>query len=286
MISNYVQGLGNLSEISYQNMLGYKRASMLFAHTNEELIEYCKCKMDPIYFMEKYCFISTCNGKKLISLRPYQKQIINDYFTYKFNITASSRQVGMSTIESLIILHEGLFNIERSYLTVSHKMMNSVEKMNKIRDIYSNIPYFLKPGVISYSKTSLILDNGCRIIAKSGPNIAIGFNIHGLFMDDFAHIYPKVLERIYSSLVPMMVSQVNSRIFISSSPNGYNHFAKLFMNAERKEGDPNKNMYHANRVYWWEVPNRDETWKQKEILNIGPDLFDQEYDLQFFRYKK
>lgn len=83
----------------------------------------------------------------------------------------------------------------------------------------------------------------------------------------------------------MMTSVQNSKIFIVSSPNGYNKFAKLLFDAERKEGDPKKNMYNPNRIYWWEVPGRDEAWKQKEIANLGSEYFDQEYDLQFFRYK-
>jgi hypothetical protein len=56
-----------------------------------------------------------------------------------------------------------------------------------------------------------------------------------------------------------------------------NLFYDIYARAE--EG---KNFYHSIRVDWWQVPGRDEKWKQQEIANMGSEeLFNQEYGNQF-----
>jgi hypothetical protein len=43
-----------------------------------------------------------------------------------------------------------------------------------------------------------------------------------------------------------------------------------------------KNSFNPIRVDWWQVPGRDEDWRQKEIANLGSEeLFNQEYGNQF-----
>lgn len=270
------------NEIYYRNVTGYRKPNMWFCPTQEELLEYSKCKNDPVYFVEKYCIVQTGDGPMNVKLRPYQKTIINNYFTHRFNINAVSRQIGMTTVISAIILHEGIFNVNKASLLISNKLADAVEKMEKIQEMYRRLPFFLKPGVVSYSRTTLYFDNRSSLRMFSGKNVAIGYSVDSLFLDDFAHITPSCVKNIHNLLIPVVANQ-ESRIFISSTPNGYNEFSRLFFDAERKEGDPHKNMYSPCRVYWWEVPGRDEIWKEKEIECLGSKrLFDQEYDLQFF----
>jgi hypothetical protein len=68
-----------------------------------------------------------------------------------------------------------------------------------------------------------------------------------------------------------------SRIIITSTPNGMNKFYEIYQAA--LEGD---NTFYPIRVDWWQVPGRDEKWKQNEIANLGSEeLFNQEYGNQF-----
>jgi hypothetical protein len=48
----------------------------------------------------------------------------------------------------------------------------------------------------------------------------------------------------------------NSKIVITSTPNGYNLFYKILTGAEKPVGDKEKNNYKSLRVYWWQVPGR------------------------------
>jgi len=43
-----------------------------------------------------------------------------------------------------------------------------------------------------------------------------------------------------------------------------------------------ENSFNPIRVDWWQVPGRDEDWKNREIANLGSvELFNQEYGNQF-----
>jgi hypothetical protein len=121
-------------------------------------------------------------------------------------------------------------------------------------------------------------DNGCRLYSQATTKTAaIGFTIHLLYADEFAHIHPNFLSQFYRSIYPTLSSSKISRIIISSTPNGMNLFYELYTGALEQ-----KNSYHAIRVDWWQVPGRDDSWKRQEIANLGSEeLFNQEYGNQF-----
>jgi hypothetical protein len=65
---------------------------------------------------------------------------------------------------------------------------------------------------------------------------------------------------------------------MTSTPNGLNHFWKTCKGAE--EGT---NGYEYVKVMWYDVPGRDEKWKQEtlEALDFDEEKFNQEYCCQF-----
>jgi len=125
---------------------------------------------------------------------------------------------------------------------------------------------------------SMKFDNGCRILAKTTTKTSgIGFTIHFLYMDEFAHINPNFIEAFFRSTYPTVSSSKVSRIIITSTPNGMNKFYEIYQLA--LEG---KNSFNPIRVDWWQVPGRDEAWRQTEMANLGSEeLFNQEYGNQF-----
>ena len=79
----------------YKGEFGVRRAGLSFDFTQEELIEYAKCKYDIHYFSEKYCKIKREDGSVgSMKLRDYQKKIMDLYSKNRFSILMSSRQVG------------------------------------------------------------------------------------------------------------------------------------------------------------------------------------------------
>jgi hypothetical protein len=125
---------------------------------------------------------------------------------------------------------------------------------------------------------TMLFDNKCRIIGQNTTKTGgIGFTIHLLFIDEFAHIQNNIKRPFYENVYPTLSSSKISRVIITSTPNGYDLFHDLYQGAVDKA-----NEYTPLRVDWWEVPGRDEAWKMREIANLGSEeAFNQQYGCQF-----
>ena len=158
---------------------------------------------------------------------------------------------------SIFMLHTILFSNDKNIMIVANKGDTAVEIVDKIKSIYSLLPFFLKPGIKTWNQKSLTFENGCRIKTSARSKTpAIGFTIDVLYLDEFAHIPSNIIEPYYTAAYPTVSAVQNSKIIITSTPNGMNLFHKLLTDAERPEGDPLKNNYKPMRVYWHQVPGR------------------------------
>lgn len=238
--------------------VGIKRAGVSFKMTTDEQQEYVKCALDIHYFTETYCKTKTEDGSiDNIFLRDYQKEVLDNFVDNRFNILMASRQVGKTIMSSVFILHTILFNNDKNIMIVANKGDTAIEIVDKIKNIYALLPFFLKPGIKLWNQKSLTFDNGCRIKTSARTKTpAIGFTIDLLFLDEFAHIPSNIIEPYYTAAFPVTSAVQNSKIIITSTPNGMNLFHRLLTNAERPEGDPQKNNYKSMRVYWYQVPGR------------------------------
>lgn len=170
------------------------------------------------------------------------------------------------------------FNFDKNVLVLANKQVTTIEIIDKIKNIIHNLPFFLQPGVLGGGKTGLTFDNDNRIFSQSTTkSAAIGFTVHLLFADEFAHINSNFINDFYRSIYPTLSSSKVSKIIICSTPNGPNLFYRLYKNAVN-----GNNSYVPLKVDWWEVPGRDEKWKAREIANLGSEeMFEQEFGNKF-----
>ena len=238
--------------------IGLRRSGLVFQMSKEEQAEYIKCALDIHYFTEKYCKVKTEDGTvNNIKLRKYQKEVLDDFVGKRFNILCASRQVGKTILTSIFMIHTILFKNDKNIMIIANKGDTANEIVEKVKAIYGLLPFFLKPGIKVWNQKSLTFDNGCKIKTSARSKTpAIGFTIDILYMDEFAHIPSTIIEPYYTAAYPTVSSLDNSKIIITSTPNGMNLFHKLLINGERLPGDPLKNRYNARRVYWYEVDGR------------------------------
>jgi len=238
--------------------VGLRRAGVAFKMSADEQQEYVRCALDVHYFVEKYCKVKREDGSVgSIKLRDYQKEILDNFVTNRFNILMASRQVGKTISSAIFMLHKILFDNDKNIMIVANKGDTAVEIVDKIKSIYSLLPFFLKPGIKTWNQKSLTFENGCRIKTSARTKTpAIGFTIDVLYLDEFAHIPSNIIEPYYTAAFPTTAAVQNSKIIITSTPNGMNLFHRLLTDAERPEGDPQKNNYKPMRVYWYQVPGR------------------------------
>lgn len=254
-----------------------KRSNILWEYTSEEILEMKKCAEDVSYFA-KYCKVMTDTGLDYIRLRDYQSSVLREYQGHRFNIFLAPRQVGKSITSSIILVWYLLFNHDKNAMILANVGDTAEELMDKIKAIIKGLPFYMKPGMVVNNVMTMRFDNGCRVLAKTTTKTSgIGFTIHFLYMDEFAHINPNFIEAFFRSTYPTVSSSKVSRIIITSTPNGMNKFYEIYQGAITGE-----NSFNPIRVDWWQVPGRDDEWKKREIGNLGSEeLFNQEYGNQF-----
>jgi len=192
-----------------------------------------------------------------------------------------------NTISSAIfMLHKILFDNDKNIMIVANKGDTAVEIVDKIKSIYTLLPFFLKPGIKTWNQRSLTFENGCRIKTSARTKTpAIGFTIDILYLDEFAHIPSNIIEPYYTAAFPTTAAVKNSKIIITSTPNGMNLFHRLLTDAERPEGDPRKNNYKPMRVYWYQVPGRFVTYLRLNAHKLHENGFSKEEILKLVQEK-
>jgi len=262
----------------HENDPELRKGNILFEYTEWELEEIKKCAEDVVYFANTYCHVMTDEGIRQILLRDYQIQILNQYQHHRKNVFVSPRQSGKTITSSIFLLWYLLFNFEKNAMIMANIGDTAAELMDKIKVIMKGLPFFLKPGLLVYNVMTMKYDNGCRIMAKTTTKTSsIGYTIHMLYMDEFAHINPNFINQFFKSVYPTISSSQIARVIITSTPNGMNKFWEIYKGAIEGE-----NEFNPIRVEWWQVPGRDEEWKKKEIAALGSEEdFNQEYGCQF-----
>ena len=244
----------------------YRRANVPFMYTKEEIAEIYKCKNDIIYYAETYCYIMTgTQGYKKVKLFPYQKKMLKNYMQNRFNVVLTSRQMGKTVTASIFLLWYSTFHAEKTVGLLSNKAQSAEEIADKIREIMQRIPYFLQPGVVNMSSKNIKFDNGSRIVCQgTTKNSFIGFTVHVLYCDEFAHVQKNLLDNFYENAMPTISSMSDSKIIITSTPNGLNRFYHIYNDACHGE-----NSYVPIRVDWWERPGRDGEWMKATLKDVG-----------------
>lgn len=177
---------------------------------------------------------------------------------------------------AIYILHYMMFNNNKNVLIAANKLETSQEVLDKIKTLYSYIPMFLKQGIDTWNVNRIKFENGCRAKAFAmTKNASIGNAGDLVYVDEFAHINNNIADKFYKSIFPTLASIENSKMIITSTPDGYNLFHKLLTDAEREMSDPLKNEFTPLRVYWHQVPGRNVTYfkiNQHLLLQQNLDL--------------
>ena len=264
-----------------KNYLGnphLKKINMPLQLTEDEVREYVKCAEDPIYFIERYVKIITLDkGFVNISLYPFQKQAIEDINQNRRVILKAGRQLGKTTMIVGYILWYILFNQDKFVAILANKAPTAREILSRIKIAYEALPLWIQQGVKTWNKGDIELENNCRVMATSTASSAIrGFSISLLYLDEFAFVPSNIAEEFFTSVYPTISSGTSSKILISSTPNGMNHFYKMWTEAVE-----NQNGFLHIEANWRQVPGRDQKWADEQRAVLGEQKYFQEVECEF-----
>ena len=266
-----------MSDVYLGNPL-LKKANTPIEFTQEQVIEFVKCKDDPVYFANNYIKIVSLD-EGLTQFHPYhfQEKLINNFHENRFNICKMPRQTGKSTTVVSYLLHYAVFNDSVNIGILANKAATARELLGRLQTAYENLPRWMQQGIISWNKGSLELENGSKILAASTSASAVrGMSFNILFLDEFAFVPNHVADSFFASVYPTITSGKNTKVIIVSTPHGMNHFYRMWHDAEKK-----KNEYVPTDVHWSEVPGRDSKWKETTIANTSEQQFKVEFECEF-----
>lgn len=262
------------------NNLGYlgnpklRKAYTQVAMSQHEIDEYIKCMEDPVYFAKTYMkIVVPGKGIQPFNLYPFQEEMISTFVNERFVICKLPRQSGKSTTTIGFLLHTILFNESRNVAILAHKALAANGLLGRLKLAYENLPAWLQSGIIEWNKTSIELENGSKIaaFATSADGLRSGsFDV--ILLDEFAFVPSNIADAFFESTYPVITAGDNTKIIIVSTPKGMNTFYTMWVKAITGKSD-----YVPIEYHWYDVPWRDEKWKEQTIRNTSQQQWDQEF---------
>jgi len=267
-----------MSQDFYLGNPNLKKVGTEIQFTKHQIQEYLKCKEDPVYFAMNYIkIISLDEGIVPFKMWDFQQELIESFHEHRFNIAKLPRQTGKSTTCVSYLLHYILFNDNVNVGILANKLSTARDLLSRLQLAYEQLPLWIQQGIVVYNKGSMELENGSKILAASTSASAVrGMSFNIIFLDEFAFIPNHIAEQFFSSVYPTITSGTSTKVIIISTPNGMNHFYKLWVDAQK-----GRNGYAWNEVHWSKVPGRDAKWKEQTIANTSERQFTQEFDCEF-----
>ena len=263
---------------AYLSNPNLKKANKTIQWTEDQIVEFLKCKEDPVYFAKNYIkIVSLDHGLVPFKMYPFQEKLVSNFHKNRFNICKMPRQTGKSTTVVSYLLHYALYNDNVNIAILANKASTARDLLQRLQLAYENLPKWMQQGVLQWNRGSLELENGSKIMAASTSASAVrGGSYNIIFLDEFAFIPNHIADDFFASVYPTISSGQSTKVIIVSTPRGMNHFYRMWHDAER-----GKNEYVPTDVHWSEVPGRDENWKIQTIANTSEQQFKVEFECEF-----
>ena len=255
-----------------------KKANQSISWTKDQILEFVRCKEDPVYFARRYIkIVSLDEGLVPFNMYEFQEKLIRNFHENRFNICKMPRQTGKSTTCVSYLLHYAVFNDNVNIAILANKASTARDLLGRLQLAYENLPSWMQQGIISWNKGSLELENGSKISANSTSSSAVrGGSYNVIFLDEFAFIPNHIADDFFASVYPTISSGQSTKVIIVSTPRGMNHFYRMWHDSEK-----GKNEYVPTDVHWSEVPGRDQVWKEQTIANTSEQQFKVEFECEF-----
>lgn len=270
--------MAKLTPQFYNNNPNLKASGVKTEFTAFQLEEYIKCADDPIYFLENYAKIVSLD-EGVINFVPfeYQKRFIKAVHENRLVCARMARQLGKSTICAGYIAWFILFNSNQKAAVLANKQAIAQEIFSRVKFIIENVPIWLQKGIRKWAETRIKFDNGSSCFcAATSPSAVRGDSISLILLDEFAHMNPKLADSFIASVFPTISSSKKAKMMIVSTPNGLNHYYKIWDGAVK-----GTNNFIPVDGKWYENPNRDEAWAKAELKALGAVRYAQEVSCEF-----
>ncbi len=262
MENNSYNGNSNLKPIGFE-----------MQYTSDQVKEILKCREDPIYFIENYCYIvSLDNGLIPFKLYDCQREKVDVIMNNRKVILMEGRQQGKTITSAACILHYTIFSSNKTVAILANKSTAAREVLSRYQIMYENLPLWMQQGIKTWNKGDVELENGSKVFTSATSTSGIrGKSVNWLYIDEAAIIPNNVAEEFFTSTYPTIMAGETTKVLLTSTPLGYNHFWKYWNDAQ--EG---RIGFVALQIPYWKIPGRDEKWAEEQKSVLGELKFNQE----------
>jgi hypothetical protein len=258
---------------SYLGNSQLKQIGYRIDYTPEQILELQRCATDAIYFIENYCkIVSLDHGLVPFKLYECQKRKVKTILDNRKVILMEGRQQGKTITSAACILWYTLFSDNKTVAILANKAAAAREVMSRYQGMYENLPVWIQQGVREWNKGSIELENGSKVFTAATATSGIrGKSVNWLYIDEAAIIPNNVAEEFFTSTYPTIMAGETTKVLLSSTPLGYNHFWKFWNDSEQGINDF-VNLF----IHYTEIPGRDERWAAEQRGVLGDVKFAQE----------
>ena len=267
-----------MSNLGYNGNASLKRIGVELSYTEEQVLELAKCAEDPVYFIDNYCYIVTLDhGIQPFKLYDCQKKKVQLIHENRKVILMEGRQQGKTTTSAAYILWYTLFQESKSVAILANKSSTAREIISRYQLMFENLPPWMQQGVKTWNKGDIELENGSIVFTSATTASGIrGKSVNMLYIDEAAIIPNNIADAFFTAVYPVISAGQTTKILITSTPLGYNHFWKFWNDAVNKNND-----FVPMFIPYWEIPGRDEKWAQEQKRQLGDLKYNQEVLCKF-----
>jgi hypothetical protein len=146
--------------------------------------------------------------------------------------------------------------------------------MSRMQLMIENLPKWLQQGVTEWNKGSIEFENNSKAFTAATSSSGIrGRSVNLLYVDEVAIVANTVADEFFTSTYPTISAGKTTKIILTSTPLGLNHFWKFWTEAEQ-----GINGFVPIKVSYWEHPDRDDKWADEQRKLLGELKFNQEVE--------
>ena len=190
--------------------------------TKEELEIIQKCKASPLYFIRNYVSLNhnLDIGYNFIP-KDYQEELIEAFEENRITLGNMCRQSGKSLTPIVYAFAKMAFNPNYNVVFKEFNDYSSNLAIKRIKQIYENLPDFLKRYIGPYTSTidNFVLENGSTF---STSHIIYNFmskNIDLTVLSEFAFWKREVALETLNVVMPIISSRKTNKMIMLSTPN-------------------------------------------------------------------
>jgi hypothetical protein len=232
--------------------------------------------MNIIEFAEKYSvFYDPLNGWKYGNeLQDYEKDFLCNLVEHKFTINLHSRQMNITTLNSIYVTYNLIFGTDEKIIYVGNKLDCTYHFIDKVRQILFNYNQDNKDLVIN-NKKEIRLKNGNKLIGISANSYGIiGYTPTKVLIDSATYIngFEHMLNAILCSLTTF------GSLHIFAQPNRLDYVYQLYVS--------DNNNFKKFKYHYSLNPKRFSVENiNKMKTHISDDEWKQSMELEFLLYE-